>query len=79
MKKINPVHKFTLDFRVPGPKRSQPYLTMCIPIVIFSFSDTYEYAKKSGEFIHSFLDTEDYRITMTLKAAPIFDHIYTHL
>ena len=41
------------DFRVPGPKRSQPYLTMCIPIVTFSFAETYEHAKISS--IHSFL------------------------
>ena len=33
------------DFRVPGPKRSQPYLTMYIPIVIFSFPDTSEHSK----------------------------------
>ena len=60
MQKISPIHRFTLkdkaDFRVPGPKQSQPYLTMCIPKVIFSFPDTmYEYAKKSAQFIHLFL------------------------
>ena len=34
------------DFRVPGPKRSQPYLAMCKPKVTFSFPDTiYEHAK----------------------------------
>ena len=44
------------DFRVPGPKRSQPYLTMCIPIVTFSFPDTYEHSKNQlSSFIHSFL------------------------
>ena len=33
------------DFRVPGPERLQPYLTMCISIVTFSFPDTYEHSK----------------------------------
>ena len=33
------------DFRVSGLKRSQPYLTMYIPIVIFSFLDTSEHSK----------------------------------
>ena len=42
--------------RVPEPKRSQPYLTMCIPKATFSFPGTmYEYAKKSAQFIHSFM------------------------
>ena len=43
------------DFRVPGLKRSQPYLTMCIPKVTFSFLDTmYEDAKNQlNSFIHS--------------------------
>ena len=39
---------------VPELKRSQPYLTMCIPNVTFSFPGTmYEHAKKSAQFIHS--------------------------
>ena len=64
------------DFRVPGPKRSQPYLTMCIPIVTFSFPDTYEHSKNQlNSFIHSW-DTADYRIPMTLKATPIFEHTH---
>ena len=34
------------DFRVPGPKRPQPYLTMYIPKGTCSFLDTmYEHAK----------------------------------
>ena len=42
------------DFRVPGPERSQPYLTMCISIVTFSFPDTYEHLKNQlNSFIHS--------------------------
>ena len=47
------------DFRVPGPKRSQPYLTMCIPIVTFGFPDTCEHSKNQlSSFIHSW-DTAD--------------------
>ena len=39
------------DFKVPGPKRSQPYLTMCIPKVTFSFPDTmFEHAKNQLNF-----------------------------
>ena len=43
------------DFRAPGLKRSQPYLTMCIRKVTFSFPDTmYEHAKNQlNSFIHS--------------------------
>ena len=64
------------DFRAPGPERSQPYLIMCIPIVTFSFPDTYEYSKNQlNSFIHSW-DTADYRIPMTLKATPIFEHTH---
>ena len=33
------------DFRVPGPKRLQLHLTMCIPIITYSFPETYEYSK----------------------------------
>ena len=42
------------DFRVPGPKRSQPYLTMCIPKLTLSFADVmYEDVKLNS--IHSFI------------------------
>ena len=41
------------DFRVPGPKRSQPYLTMYIPIVTFGFPDTCKHSK--NQLIHLFL------------------------
>ena len=43
------------DFRAPGLKRSQPYLTMCIHKVTSSFPDTmYEHAKnRLNSFIHS--------------------------
>ena len=40
----------------------------------FSFPDTYEHAKKSAQFIHSFLRYS--RVPMTLKATPIFDHVH---
>ena len=40
----------------------------------FSFPDTYEHAKKSAQFIHSFLRYS--RIPMTLMAIPIFDHVH---
>ena len=62
------------DFRVAGPKSSQPYLTMCIPIVTFGIPDTYERSKTQlNSFIH-FWDTAYYRILVTLKATPIFEH-----
>ena len=35
------------DFRVPAPKRQQPYL----PIVTFSFLDAYEHSKNQHSFI----------------------------
>ena len=41
------------DFRVPGPKRSQLYLTMCILIVTFSFPDTYEHSENQLSLFHS--------------------------
>ena len=41
------------DLSAPGPKRSQPYLTLCVPIVTFSFLDTYKHYKIS--WIHSFI------------------------
>ena len=49
---------------------------MCIPIVTFSFPDTYEHAKNQpNSFIHSW-DTADYRVPMTLKATTIFEHAH---
>ena len=58
MQKISLIHRFILeiaDFRVPGHKRSQPYLTICIAKVTFTFPDTmYEHAKNHvNSFIHS--------------------------
>ena len=65
-----------MDFRISGPKASQPYLTMSIPIVTFSFPDTYEHAENQlNSFIH-YWDTADNRVPTTLKATPIFDHAY---
>ena len=62
------------DFRVAGPERSQPCLTMCIPIVTFGIADTYEHSKTQlNSFIHSW-DTAYYRTLATLKAIPIFEH-----
>ena len=64
------------DFWVAGPKRSQAYLTMCIPIVTFSFPDTYEHSKNQlSSFIHSW-DTANWWVPMTLKATPIFEHTH---
>ena len=38
------------DFRVPEPKRSQPYLTMYIPKVTFTFTDTmYQHVKSHNQ------------------------------
>ena len=49
---------------------------MCIPIVTFSFPDTYEHAKyQLNSFIHSW-DRADYRVPMTLNVTPIFDHAH---
>ena len=58
MQKISSIHQFILDkadFKVSGPKRCQPYLSMCIPKVTFSFLDTmYEHGKKLAQFIYPF-------------------------
>ena len=61
------------DFRVPGPKRSEPYLTMCIPKVTFSFPDSmYEHVK--NQLIHSFiLEVQQIIESCDLKDTPIFD------
>ena len=49
---------------------------MCIPIVTFNFSDTYEYSKNQlNSFSHSW-DTADYIVPMTLKTATIFEHAH---
>ena len=63
------------DFRVAGPKRSQPCLPMYIPIVTFSFPDIYEHSK--NQLIHSFIhEIEQIIESLWLKATPIFEHIH---
>ena len=65
-----------VGFRVPGPKKSHPYLTMSMPIVTLGFPDTYEDAKNQlNSFIGSW-DKADYRVSMTIKATLIFDHAH---
>ena len=57
MEKISSIHWFVLeiaDFRVPEPKRSQLYLTMCIPKVTFSWYHVWT-CEKSAQFIHLFI------------------------
>ena len=50
------------NFRVPGPKKLQPYLTMCILKVTFSFYTMYEHAKNQlNSFIYSW-DTAHYGV-----------------
>ena len=40
----------------------------------FNFLDTYEHAKKSAQFSHSFLRYS--KVHMTLKTTPTFDHVH---
>ena len=82
MQKISSIHRFIFlswdksDFGVPGPKKLQPYLTICLPKITFSFPNTmYEHAKNQlNSFIHSW-DTADYRVLLH-KRTPIFDHAH---
>ena len=65
------------DFRVPGPKRSQPYLTMCMPIVTFGFPDTCEHSKNqlSSSLRYSRLESPyDFK-----GHTYIFEHIHQEL
>ena len=58
-------------------RKKNMYIYIYIPMVIFSFTDTiYEHAKNQcNSFIHSW-DISDYKVLITLKAAPIFDHAH---
>ena len=59
MPKISPIHQFILDkadFRIPGPKRSQPYLTLYIYPELLTFLTPMSMQKKEKtSSIHSFI------------------------
>ena len=70
---VHPIHSWDkADFRVPGPKRSQPYLTMCIPKVTFSFflDIMYKHVKNQlNSFIHSW-NTPNHRVPWPKRPHP---------
>ena len=74
MQKIIPIYFWDkADFRTPEPKRSQPYLTLCIYTELLAFL-TLRKCKKLAQLINSFLRYSG--APMTVKVTPIFDHVY---